>query len=272
MKISGIITLGLAVLMLTFTACENDPDEPTSDVDALELDSEAAQESTFEAVDQVVEDGISSLDAARIDMDRPLADCAVVTHDTENKIITIDFGEGCEDRKGNLKQGKIVIEYNFRAYIPGAFRKITFVDFFFNGIGVEGVRTLTNTSSVDSQFQFTVTLVGGKLDFGDDIFATRDAEWVRTWFVGEGQVTLSGGAEGTNINGINYSATINASTPLVFLRDCNKLPVSGIKEMMVGDRSASINFGDGECDRIVEITINGKTVIREITPRDGKGR
>jgi len=274
MKKSGIITLGLAVLMLTFTACEKDSDQVVSDIDALELESDAALESTYESVDQITEGGIAFVDAAaRLEVGHPqLAECAVVTHDEVNKIITLDFGDGCEDRHGNVRKGKIEIEYNERAYVPGAFRIVTFVDFFFNDIGVEGTRTITNTSSTDTELQFTVTLVGGKLDFGDGVFATRDAEWVRTWFIGQGKVTVSGEASGINIDGVDYSATVAENTPLLFLRECAQgLPVAGVKVITVGDRTASINYGDGECDRTVAITINGETFVKEINPRNGRG-
>jgi hypothetical protein len=83
-------------------------------------------------------------------------------------------------------------------------------------------------------------------------------------------VTLSGGASGININGIDYSVTVSENTPLTFLRECLQLlPVSGIKEIQVGDREATIEYGDGECDRLIEITINGKTVIKRVHPRRG---
>jgi len=275
MKKSRIITLvALAALMVAFTACNDDADQVTSDLDALELESDAALETTYESIDQITEGGIAFADGARTDVNGPhLEDCATVDHNTETKVITIDFGDGCEDRHGNVRKGKIVIEYNDRKYVPDAFRIVTFVDFFFNDIGVEGTRTITNTSSVDSELEFTVTLVGGKLDFGDGTFATRDAEWVRTWFVGEGEVTLSGGAHGTNINGAEYSTSVSESTPLLFLRECAMgIPVAGVKEITVGDRSASINFGDGGCDRMVAITINGETFIKELKPRNGQGR
>ena len=269
MKRSGIISLGFAVLMATFTACNNQ-EEATSDVDALELEMDAALDVTYENVDQMVEVGFDVVDAA-VRMDEAgLGTCAVITHDTEAKTITIDFGDGCVGRLGNTVKGKIEIAYNDRAYVPGAYRIITFVDFYFNDIKVEGTRTITNTSSNDTERQFTVTLVGGKLDFGNGIFATRDAEWVRTWFIGEGKVTLSGSASGININGIDYSVNVSADTPLTFSRECFQLlPVSGVKEIQVGDREASIDFGDGECDRIVEITINGRTIVKRIQPRRG---
>jgi len=269
MKKSRIIMLGLVVLIATFTACNNQEDA-SSDVDALELSMEAALENTYENVDQMVEVGFEVVDAQARTDEGGLGTCAVVTHDAENKTITIDFGDGCVGRLGNTVKGKIEIEYNERAYVPGAYRIITFVDFYFNDIKVEGVRTITNTSADETERQFTVTLVGGKLDFGDGLFATREAEWVRTWYIGQGIVTLYGEAEGININGIDYSVSVNAETPLTFSREClQRLPISGVKEMQVGEREASIDFGDGACDRVIEITINGKTVVKEVRPREG---
>ena len=221
-------------------------------------------------MDQLVEGGIADVDGARAD-EADLADCVVVTHDTEAKTITMDFGDGCEGPHGNIRKGKMIIEYNDRKYVPGAYRITTFEDFYFNDIKVEGTRTKTNTTSTDNEIEFTVKLEGGKLDFGDGVFATREAEWVRTWFVGQGQVTRSGTAEGTTIDGIPYSITVDVNTPLVFKRGCgNGLPVSGIKEMAVGNREASIDYGDGTCDRVVTITMNGETVTREINPRRGR--
>jgi hypothetical protein len=270
MKRSGIISLGLAVLMASFTACNNQ-EEPTSDVDALELEMDAALEVTYENVDQMVEVGFDFVDAPARMEEAGLGTCAVVTHDVETKTITIDYGDGCVGRLGNTVKGKIVIEYTDRRYVPGAKRIITFVDFYFNEIKVEGTRTIENTTTSDQEIEFTVTLEGGKLDFGNGVFATRDAEWVRTWYVGQGQVTLSGGASGVNINGIDYTVSVDANDPLTFSRECLQLlPISGVKLIEVGDREASIDYGDGECDRIVEITINGKTIVKEIRPRRGR--
>ncbi len=272
MKKSGIIALALAGLMITFTSCQDDSPELNSDLDALELESDAATETTYDQVDEAVQSGFDYLDAneMRADATSTLPDCATVTHDQENKTVTIDFGDGCEGALGNVWAGKIVVEYNLRAYEPGAYRIITFVDLYFNDIKVEGTRTITNTSVDESVMEFTVTLVGGKLDFGDDIFITRDAEWVRKWYIGEGIVTWYGEAEGTNINGIDYSTEVDASDPITLDRFCFGLPVSGTKTLTVGDRVATLDYGDGECDRLVEVTINGNTFTRNIRPRAGR--
>ncbi len=271
MKKSGIITLGLASMLMMFTACQQDSDEIGSDIDALELESDAALETTYEEVDQVVEIGFESLESGMRTEQDELGECVNITHDEENKTVTIDFGDGCVGRHGNTFAGKIVIEYNQRLYQPGAFRQITFVNFFFNEIGVEGTRRLENTTATDTERQFTVTLTGGKLDFGDGNFVTRDASWVRTWYVGEGEVKLSGSASGININGFDYSTTVSPNTPLLFLRACPfRVPVSGIKTLVVGDRQATIDYGDGTCDRKITVTVNGET--REITLRPRRGQ
>lgn len=271
MKKSGIITLGLAASLMMFTACQKDSDEIGSDIEALELESDVALESTYETIDQTVEIGfaIVNADASREEQD-DLGSCVTITHDEENKTVTIDYGDGCTGRHGNTLAGKIVIEYTSRLYEPGAKRTITFVDFYFNEIKVEGTRIIENTTATDTERQFTVSLVGGKLDFGNGNFITRDAEWVRTWYVGQGVVKLSGSADGININGFEYSVSVAAANALTWSRECDqRLPVSGIKTLEVGDRTASIDYGDGTCDRMVTVTINGETFERQINPRNG---
>lgn len=272
MKKSGITSLALAALMLMFTACQkDDSDQIGTGLDALELESDASLETTYEQVDQTVEIGFALADANLRTDENELGSCAVVTHDQENKTITIDFGDGCVGRHGNTLAGQIVVVYTDRLYVPGAKRTITFVDFYFNDISVEGTRTIENTTATDTERQFTVTLENGKLDFGDGTFVTREAEWTRTWYISQGMVKKSGGASGININGFDYSVTVEPANAITFLRECSMgIPVSGIKTIVVGDNTASIDFGDGTCDRLVIVTMNGESTEREIHPRRGR--
>lgn len=266
--------MALAALLLVFTSCQNDdPKEVITEIDALALESDASAETTYEEIDQIVEIGFAVAETNAREDQNALGSCAVVTKDTENKTITVDFGDGCVGRHDNTLAGKIVITYTDRLYVPGATRTITFVDFYVNDIKVEGTRTVTNTSADESERQFTVTLVGGKLDFGDGNFVTRDASWTRTWFIGTGIVTRYGSASGINIDGFDYSVTVSSETPITFNRECGVgMPVSGIKVLTVGDREAIIDFGDGTCDRSLAVTVNGETFERTITPQEGKRR
>lgn len=271
MKGTGIITLALAGTLM-FSACQQESDEIITDLDALELEADAAFDATFEEVDQVVETGIDVVSAGNQRSDQSeLGSCATITHDDVAQTITIDYGEGCEGRNGNTMAGSIFITYTDKLNVAGATKTVEFVDFYVNDIKVEGVRTITNNSMTDTVREFNTTLEGGKLDFGDGTSATRDASWTRTWYVDEGLVELYGGAAGINVSAVDYSSEISAGNPLTYSRECYRgLPVSGVKTFTVGDDVSVIDFGDGTCDRTVTITVNGETTTEEITPKRGQ--
>jgi hypothetical protein len=274
MKRTGIISMALVAVMISFTACESEEDNGNSSLEALELEAETAQETTYEAIDQNVEEAFEAItEEGRVAEDGSnISDCVVVTHDAENKVVTLDFGdEGCTGHLGNVHTGTIEVEYNMRRYEPGAYRIITFVDYAINGIEVSGTRTITNTSVSDAVRTFTVELEGGMLDFGDGVSSTREASWERSWFIGQGTVTLSGTASGTTVNGVEYTANVSENDPITFSRAClQRIPVSGLKSWTVGENVSSIDYGDGECDRLAEITVGGSTFTRRITPRRGR--
>ena len=64
--------------------------------------------------------------------------CADVTNDTENNIITIDFGDGCVGPHGRTRKGKIFIAYSSGLGDSLANRIITFENYFVNNKGITG--------------------------------------------------------------------------------------------------------------------------------------
>lgn len=282
MKKVFIKALTVGVLFSLFlSACQND-NESNPDITSFDIESEAAFEATFEEVDLVSEAGMETLNeipGARITRDE-IIECAEVTKDTVNQVITIDFGDGCEGPHGVIKSGKIIIEYEGRMKNPGSFRQVTFEDFFVDSVQVEGVRKVTNiteSSSTDNSRSFEIVLTGGKITFPSGAFATRDASYVRTSYFHEDRrdnyATLDGAASGANLAGNEYQITILET--LIFKRGCRVgrviIPVDGIKEIVVGDRMALIDYGDGDCDNRTQVTTEGATLTRVIRPR-GFGR
>lgn len=270
------ITLGA----LAFTACQQDPDG-FSDVslDELDISTEVAAEASLEEIDLIAEAGMETLNESsggRMGRDDVL-DCAEVTWDYENQVITVDFGDGCEGPNGVIKSGKMFIEYDQRKYLPGAYRIITFEDFFVDSVQVEGVRKLVNTTDSTSTLRFEVTLTGGKLSFPDGTTYTREGEHIRNWFRTEDRqndyATLTGTADGVNRRSLDYQVEILEE--LVFTRACRRgriiVPVSGVIQKTVGDKVATIDFGDGECDNIAVVTVDGESKRIEIHPRGRKG-
>ncbi len=271
------LTVGV-LFSLFLSACQND-EEGSADISSFDIEAEAAFEATIEEVDLLSDAGMETLDeetGARVTRDE-LLDCAEVTKDTVNQIITIDFGDGCEGPHGVVKSGKIIIEYDGRMKKSGSYRIVTFEDFYVDSIHVEGTRTVTNVTTEENaqnSISFETELEGGKITFPDGKFATREANHLRTLYWHEDRrdnyATLDGSANGVNLNGDNYE--VNILETLIFKRGCRDgriiIPVAGVKQIIVGDRSAIIDYGDGECDRRTQITTDeGDVVTRFIRPR-----
>ncbi len=245
-------------------------------IDKVTIETEVEMDAAFEDIDGMVTSSMSATDGpnegrmSKGDDDR-LA-CADVTHDKDNKTITIDFGDGCEDPRGRIRAGIINISYSGRRFLPESVIIITFENFSIDGIMIEGTRTVTNiTESVDdllSSPKFSITLVGGKMTWPDGAFATRNIDRVRTWVRAANPLDdehhIDGTANGVNKEGVEYSMLITET--LVFKRSCRLegtrvfIPVSGIKEVNKGGQIHVVNFGDGECDNIISVTNGDSTV------------
>lgn len=272
-KLSFILTLSTAIFM---SSCSDEDGLDTSAlVDEIDLSTDASLESNYEDVDLITEAGMETIeiDGGRTERDL-LLECAEVIHDEENQTVTIDYGDGCEGPNGRIRRGQVIIEYNERRLIPGAFRRVTLQDFSVDNVLIEGTRTVTNVSeSITDSPSFEITLVGGKVTFEDETTATRDASRTRTWFRASNpladETSVEGGSSGTRRDGASYSVEILER--LVYKRGCRVarvfIPVSGIKQITSGDNVAIINYGDGECDRLVTVTINGETTIETIDTR-----
>jgi len=157
----------------------------------------------------------------------------------------------------------IVITYNELRWLPGAFRQVEFQDFYIDDVKIEGTRRKENTSaSTDNSPEFTITMVGGKLTFTDSTTITREVAKVRTWIRANNPindtVSVTGAAGGSRRDGAEYNVEI--LEPMVYRRGCRSgrvfIPVSGVKQITAGENVAIVDYGDGECDNIVTITIN----------------
>jgi hypothetical protein len=191
---------------------------------------------------------------------------ATSTQAVPKGVITLDFGSGCTDLRGNVREGKIIITYNGRRFIPGSTVILTTDGYSINGIALEGTRTLTNISgSTEAAPKFSIVLTGGKATFPDGSVALREAsftrEWIRAANPTEDQLRVEGSASGTTRRERSYTMTIEET--LVYKRFC-ELPVSGVKIFTVDGKPITIDYGDGECDRSVTYTVGDNTVTTNV--------
>jgi hypothetical protein len=278
-------SLRLLSIALTFSvgafliSCSED--ETLNSSDKQSVSSEASTDSYFEEA----EDLSSTVSFATngdlggrvhgVDDDRlvcatlSLSDGATLTDGT----ITIDFGTGCT--RGEItRKGKIIITYSGDRRTEGSSHTITFDGFYVNGVKIEGTRTVEVFDATETYIIHEITLTGGKITWPDGTSASRDAHHFRKWdrkgtparLDDEIRILADGTATGSNRDGVEYSMQITED--IVFKAEClalkRFLPASGEKVLLIGanaGREITVNYGTGDCDNLITVTINGQTTV-----------
>lgn len=188
--------------------------------------------------------------------------CAEITRTgtDESGTILVDFGDGCEDRKGNVRTGQIIIEYSGKWFLPGSFWSVEFNNYTINGVGISGTRTVTNISEEGSdslvfeiKMEITITRPDGTV-------VTRNIHRIRHRHMHDNNILdrlIAYGTEEINHrNGRGFN--IEIIEPLVYSESCAEegvfIPVEGVKLIKHGRREITVDYGDGTCDNIVTIT------------------
>jgi len=179
------------------------------------------------------------------------------------KTILIDFGAGCTSNNGVTRSGKLHITLSDSLRKSGSVAVMTFDNYHVSGFKKEGTITWTNTSQ------------GGI------------KSWERVCV--DGKVTAPGGKQWSHSGTQNVVQTAGSSTPFNLLDDvfsitgshtvtnpagktrtceitealekkvvCDNIDMGKLK-IQGPNHYAVIDFGDGTCDRIATITVDGKT-------------
>jgi hypothetical protein len=290
----GFIALAMGA-MIFLSSCEDNEFTLNSN-DSDNVEEEAVTESYFEDVDDMSTMAIaadeSTFSGSRISASGRQGvkpndtrfECATVTFEfaddnsmlVPHGFITINFGSGCTDPRGNVRKGIIKVEFKGIRFLPGSQIITTLQDYVINDVALEGTRTVTNTSaSLESNPKFTITVTGGKATWSNGDVATREInrtrEWVRAANPLNDQWLVTGTAAGTNRNGKSYQMEITKA--LVYKRECgasNKIfmAVEGTKVLTVDGKVISIDYGTGSCDKMVTVTINGQSKEIEVKGRN----
>jgi len=181
------------------------------------------------------------------------------------KTITIDYGTGCSGLWNNTRSGKIVIVVTAPRLEPGSVRTITFDNYYFNGIKVEGTKVIENMGLNENQnMVFAVTLTGGKLTLPDSRTIERTFSHQREWIAGlqtkdiwDDECLITGTAAGSTIEGVEYTNTI--TTALHWQRVCAFITSGVVNIQREGKPDIQVNYGDGTCDNKAVVTRNGES-------------
>lgn len=191
--------------------------------------------------------------------------CAEFVHDVDNKMITLDFGDGCEGPWGRKRSGKVIITYSGRYFMPGSVITTSLEDFYLDEVKIEGAKKVTNISQdTSSNPTFEVLITDAVLTWQDGTKATRSVDHIRTWIRNPNPLTdefhIAGTAEGTSRKGQDYKVSI--SSELIYKVECIStkvyVPVKGVQLIERTEKpDVIVDYGAGDCDNLVEISVNG---------------
>lgn len=201
--------------------------------------------------------------------------CATVTVTPQNtfpKTITIDFGiGGCVSADGISRKGKINITLSDYLHNPGTTAVMTFDNYYTVGFKVEGTITWTNTSTPNG-VSWTRQITNGRV-----IEPIGGYYWTHE---GTKNVIQTAGAN-TPLNLLDdvYSVTGNhtvknpaGKTRTVTIEEalekkttCHNV-TKGKMKIQGATHFAILDYGDGTCDNIVKVTIDGHPPITILLP------
>jgi hypothetical protein len=268
-----------ALVIFSFSSC-NKETNPIETASADLVDDDAVGEVAFEDVFNTVDNATiileNTLTKGELKSETMLADsCPTVTitnpaTGTWPKTITVNYGTGCTGFNGSTRSGKIIITVSDRRNVLNATRTVTFDNYYFNGIKLEGTKELKNLGpNANQNMVISVKLTGGKLTLPNGKTIERSFEHQREWTAGwlttkniwDDECLITGTATGKNINSISFTNTI--ITPLHWKRVCEFLVSGVIKFERTGVDPVELDYGSGECDAVATLKRGDQT--KEIT-------
>lgn len=275
-KIAPII-ISLFMLGIIFVGCnkENDSIDDSSSLAEMSEGIETTEiDDLSENVNDIVENAYLELDNNNLlksedsktqNNNRFLSDCVTITKviTSQNIEVTLDYGDACTTKKGDVLSGKIQMLISLNIEDKSTVIDYSFDDFYFNDKKIEGsvnkIRTRSNENGnpqavINSDIKITWEDASSSLIKGE-----RKREWI------EGADNLSWGDNVYSITGnwtiSKRNGNIRTSTivePLIRNLAC-KFLVSGIVEIEKNDTKKILDYGDGECNDLASLTVEGKT-------------
>lgn len=191
--------------------------------------------------------------------------------------VEMDFGaNGCIGPDGHFRKGKVITVYTKRLIIPGAVAETSFEGFYVDSVHVEGAHRIANISTVVTpgtapvDRKFRVVITNGKLTKPNGNYVSWNSE--KTISQVEGLSTIipmddifkiEGGSRGQVKRGnLLVGFNSNITDPLMKRFNCRWIAKGVVKTTRVNASTtnpwtATLNFGNGSCDNLAVLTING---------------
>lgn len=181
------------------------------------------------------------------------------------KTITIDFGsDGCEGQDGRIRKGIVTGSFSNWPWIRNASLEILPDAYFVDDYKVEGSKTITfKGENLSGNRNWDVSVKNGVITTPEGETILWETERNNELIAGandfdpwNNEYSITGTANGTNSSGRDYTAEIVKA--LIVQIGCQYV-TEGTLEIQPEDlKLRSIDYGDGDCDRNVSVTIGGR--------------
>lgn len=270
--------LSVLALGLLFTSCEaffeelEEELQPVvdfvEDLSEIQQGLEDAMTLAEDAITITMEDGTTGYLAG---------ECAVVTNDVNQDILTIDFGaDGCVGLSDMERSGSIIINYLDEEDPDGYSYSIDFQTYKVGGNTFEGKLTIDNLHrNDDNQLEFGETIENARVTLANGKWYAWDSERSRKMVLGDQteQVMddvfqIDGSFDGRDHEGNQFTAAI--VNPITFSRACIEesnifYPSRGRTRYTLTDKPTTIvDWGLGFCDKRVNLFQNNKWLIVDL--------
>ncbi|HNW90733.1 MAG TPA: hypothetical protein PKN48_13815 [Bacteroidales bacterium] len=195
------------------------------------------------------------------------------------KTLTLDYGTGCTGTDGVTRKGQIVTVMTGLYVDSASVMTSTFQNFSetINGVehNITGTQVITNLGhNLAGHPHFSVDVQNASVSYTEGTIhwtSQRENEWIagyntyiNPW---DDEYYVTGSASGTDINGASFS--VNITSPLL-CKFCMSIwrwiVASGTLDIVnPGYPNITVDYGNGDCDLIVYIIINGTTYTWVLT-------
>lgn len=269
--------VSLAVLLLAFgclTGCKKDKETAPA---PTEQDFAAAK-STYDVINEV--QSLNSLALAASSKSgnspggriaAPLEDiCGTFTIEQDESngaiIISVDYGTKGVECNGEIRKGKLVFTYLFST-TDETTASITaqFIGYEADGKKLDGDYALNMSYDQKAQLiNYTCSFKNAVLTYADKTTVNWNSNYTLKLDISKSSLAISGGLSGKDKHGKTFSADI--TSPLI-MDGCKYGVTKGIYLFKAeGYQDAALDFGNGDCDNVATLNINGHT--EQITLED----
>lgn len=287
MKTAKLSLNFLIILTVTFSlaflsSCEKTTEtlDLTAEEALAQVQDEALATDLFDEVIEIGEEA-EAADNTKSTETTPfyrLSECVTITRvlTSDSRTITIDFGdENCEGADGKFRRGKIIIERTGFYFWSDVTATYTFDNYFVDDNQLTGTKSYTGSFNEDRTYSSSF-VTDGSVILADGTgtitwYSERNrfiAEGADTWGFFDNRVEVTGFSNGVTADGIEFSSEIMEPLIRIYQDGCFRFYVAGILNISKADGTEiSINYGDGTCDNLAEVTIDGVTEIIELGTR-----